>query len=160
MPTITKIKIVDNVQLREEIDSLYDQTNQIILAKWSVSIAKHILDMVGIDYNALSEIIEGFKIIELWQLGEASMHDVRQKAFKIHKLARETDNEIKKTALRVTGQAVGSGHMREHSMIASDYAIKVVGLIYSSNIDDITRERIWQLDELKKFMIHKKEKKS
>jgi hypothetical protein len=80
------------------------------------------------------------------------MHDVRQAGFKIHKIARECDSEIKKTALRVVGQAVGSGHMKEHAMVASDYAIKTIGLINSNNMEAITLEREWQLNEIKKFL--------
>ncbi len=82
MPTKPKIKIVDNNQLRAEIDELYEKTSQIDLAKWSLSIAKHILDIVGIDYNLIADIADGFQINELWQLDKAGMHDVRQAGFK------------------------------------------------------------------------------
>jgi len=91
--------------------------------------AKHILDMVGIAYTSIDEIGEGFKTNELWQAGQARMHDVRQAGFKTHKLARECADEMKKTALRVAGQAVGSGHMKEHAMVASDHAVKAIGLL-------------------------------
>ncbi|MGX8797868.1 putative immunity protein [Fusibacter sp. JL298sf-3] len=50
--------------------------------------------------------------------------------------------------MRVVGQAIGSGHMREHSMVASDDAIKVIGLVYENNMDKISQERMWQLEEL------------
>lgn len=151
MPTKVKIKIVDNSQLRAEIDELYEKMSQVDLAKWSLLLAKHILGIVDIDYNSIDEIVEGFNVNELWQVGKARMHDVRQAGFKVHKLARECDDEIKKTALRVAGQAVGSGHMREHAMVASDYAIKTIDLISSNDFEAITKEREWQLNELKKF---------
>ncbi|MEX1308059.1 MAG: putative immunity protein, partial [Eubacteriales bacterium] len=122
MPTKPKIKIADHSRIREEIDHLYETTNQVLLAKWSLSIAKHILLIADIDYQSIDVILEGFKVNEMWQSGNARIHDVRQSGFKVHKLARETENEIHKTALRVVGQAVGSGHMREHAMVASDYA--------------------------------------
>lgn len=35
------------------------------------------------------------------------------------------ENEIIKTALRTTDQAIGSGYMSEQAMLASDYAIKI-----------------------------------
>lgn len=151
MPTKVKIRIKDNNELRKEIDELYENMDQISLAKWSLSMAKHILEIADIDYKIIPEIIEGFKINELWQVQEARMHDVRQAGFKIHKVARECDSEIKKTALRVVGQAVGTGHMKEHAMVASDYAIKMIGLMSSNNIESITLERQWQLNEIKKF---------
>lgn len=149
MSTKPKIKIVDDSILREEIDNLYETTNQVLLAKWSLSIAKHILVLVGMNYESSDVILEGFEVNEMWQSGKARMHDVRQSGFKIHKLARETENEVQQTALRVVGQAVGSGHMREHSMVASDYAIKVIGLLSANDIGSITKERMWQLEELK-----------
>lgn len=151
MSTKVKIKIEDNSELRTKIDELYEKTNQVDLAKWSVLMAKHILDIVDIDYHSVEEIVNGFKVNGLWQIGEARMHDVRQAGFKIHKLARDSDSDIKKTALRVVGQAVGSGHMREHAMVASDYTIKTINLISPNDYDAITKEREWQLNELKKF---------
>ena len=152
MPTKLKIKILDNANLRDEIDGLYDEMSQIILAKWSLLIAKRILEIVDIDYNLIDEVIDGFKVNELWQVGKVRMHDVRQAGFKIHKVARVSESEIKKTALRVVGQAVSSGHMKEHAMIASDYAVKTIGLITSNDIDSVTLEREWQLSQLQRFL--------
>lgn len=152
MTTKVKIKIKDNNELREKIDELYEKISQVDLAKWSLIMAKHILNIADIDYNSIDAIVDGFIVNELWQTGNVRMHDVRQAGFKIHKIARECECEIKKTAFRVTGQAVASGHMREHAMVASDYAIKTIGLINSNDIDAITFEREWQLNELKKFL--------
>jgi hypothetical protein len=152
MATQPKIRFTDDVNIRKEIDALYETTHQIVLAKWSLSVAKHILSLVGIDYDAVDEIADGFHTNEMWQSGYARMHDVRQAGFKIHQLAREADNEIRKIALRTAGQAVGSGHMREHSMVTSDYAIKVIGLLTSNNQSAISKERNWQLNELKKII--------
>lgn len=146
-----KIKIIDDSIIRDEIYNLYEKTNQVLLAKWSLAIAKHILFLVGIDYKSVEVITEGFEINERWQAGNARMHNVRQAGLKIHKLARETDDNIHQTALRVVGQAIGSGHMGEHAMIASDYAIKAIGLLTAYDLDSITKERKWQLEELKKI---------
>ena len=97
MSTKVKIKIIDNIELRATIDELYEKMNQVDLAKWSLVLAKHILDTVNIDYSSIDEITNGFATNELWQIGKARMYDVRQSGFKIHKLARECDSEIKKT---------------------------------------------------------------
>ncbi|AQS53583.1 hypothetical protein BW727_101216 [Jeotgalibaca dankookensis] len=152
MPTRLKLKIIDNSELRKEIDERYEKMNQIDAAKWSLSIAKHILKVVNIDYEAVPEIKEGFRINELWQIKEARIIDIRQAGFKIHKLALDSELEINKTALRVVGQAVGSGHMKEHAMVASDYAVKTIGLMNSNSLESITLERKWQLNEIKKYL--------
>lgn len=162
MSTKVKIKIQDNNDLRSEIDEFYESIDQINAAKWSLSIAEHILEIVDIDYKSLEivdidyksidEIVEGFKINEMWQVGEAKVKDVRKSGFNIHKIARECNSEIKRTALRVVGHAVASAHMKEHAMVASDYAVKTIGLIYPNNMEAITLEREWQLNEIRKLL--------
>lgn len=42
--------------------------------------------------------------------------------------------------------------MHEHSMLTSDYAIKVVGLMEGNEMDLTSRERLWQLEELKRII--------
>ena len=70
------------------------------------------------------------------------MHDVGQTGFKIHALVRACASEIEKAALRWAGQAVGSGHMKEHAMVASDYAAKAVSLIGTGSMENITPKEI------------------
>jgi hypothetical protein len=150
MATKEKIRINDSSDSRKELDGLYETADQIILAKWSLNLAKHILDLAGYDYQNNKIILDGFKTNELWQIGKMRMHDVRQSGFKIHQLAKESENEIVKAALRVTGHAVASGHMPEHAMVASDYAIKFINLKFPGDNEAIKNERLWQIDELVK----------
>lgn len=151
MATRTKIKIVDNSDLRAEIDNLYEQNNQIDLAKWAIRCAKHILTLSD-DEEFDKKIIEnGFRINELWQTDNATVHEVRQAGFKIHEVARHCKSEITKNAIRACGQAISVGHMREHAMVCSDYAIKTIQLAFPDQIDKILQERKWQLHELKRY---------
>lgn len=151
MPTQVKIKIVDDSFIRNEIDQLYEKTDQVLLAKWSLKVTKHALDLAHIDYVSVELLKEAIGLNELWQVGKCSVHDVRQAGFKVHKLARESQDPIYKTALRLIGQAVASGHMSEHAMVASDYAIKLVGLMTENDLQAISRERTWQLKALKQI---------
>lgn len=48
---------------------------------------------------------------------------------------------------RVIGQAVASGHMKEHGMVASDYAIKLINLMYPCDMSKVIEERQWQLSK-------------
>ena len=47
-------------------------------------------------------------------------------------------------------------------MVASDYAVKAVNLMYSNDMDSVQRERKWQLDCLRavKNAIHKNKQKN
>ena len=70
MPTKVKITIVDNSPLRAEIDELNEKMSQVDLAKWSLLLAKHILDIAAIDYHSIDEIKKFFlvkSIIDLIQ---------------------------------------------------------------------------------------------
>ena len=72
--------------------------------------------------------------------------------FKIHEEARKCKTEIARSVLRTVGQAVGVGHMREHAMVCSGYAVKTVQLHSDNDIEKIREERIWQIKELKKML--------
>jgi len=151
MATKTKLKIIDNTSIRAEIDDLYEQTSQINLAKWAIKCAMHILSLTEFEKIDMTSIDNGLKINELWQTGNASVHEIRQAGFKIHKEAQQCKSEITKNAIRTVGQAIGVGHMREHAMVCSDYAVKTIQLAFPDHFDKITQERQWQLNELKKY---------
>jgi hypothetical protein len=151
MATKPKIKITDNHDLRSEIDKEYESADQINLARWAIICARHVLPFAKDENVDFSVIENGFGINELWQNGKATVGDVRQVGFKIHSLARKCKTEVGKNAIRTAGQAVGVGHMKEHAMVCSDYAIKTIELAFPREMDKASKEREWQLYELKKL---------
>lgn len=153
MATKTKIKIIDDDRLRSEIDELHEQTDQLTLSKWAIQCAKHVLTYLDSEDIVCSSIIQGLYINELWQEGKASVHEVRKAGFKLHDLARQCISDISKNAIRTAGHAVGVGHMREHAMVCSDYAIKTIQIAFPNQLDKITQERQWQLSTLKRFLL-------
>ena len=150
MATRVKIKIDDNSSLREELDAIYEEKTQAQLAQWALQLAKHIL--VLFDYNIASDEImqNGFSVNEAWQKGEARMYHVRQAGFKVHQLAKDCSDKGIQAAFRAAGQAIGTGHMREHAMVASDYAIKAINIKFPNDKEAVTRERYWQIETLRK----------
>ncbi|MBB1557797.1 hypothetical protein HG437_000185 [Candidatus Saccharibacteria bacterium] len=40
---------------------------------------------------------------------------------------------------------IGTGHMPEHTVVASDYAIKVISLLHPGDRAAATHERQWQV---------------
>lgn len=148
--TRVKLKICDNSEIRKQIDDLYEQVTQEVAVKWAVAMAKRILKMAKIEENNIPEVVEGFKISENYQ-GKISVFTIRQAGFKIHKLAKISNDEKEKLAFRVVGQAVSTMHMKEHAMVASDYAIKFINIMYPNDFEKITEERNWQLEKLKEI---------
>jgi len=153
MPDSTKIKITDNIALRSEIEKIASSLNQVDLSGWAVKCAMHVMHYSYIEFPSDKTIADGFQILESWQKGEATIHQVRKAGFKIHSVARECKTETAKAALRCAGQAVSTGHMREHAMICSDYAIKAIQLAFPGCVNKITDEREWQLTQLKCFVL-------
>ena len=145
METVVKIKISDDESLRKRLDNIYRTKTQVQLARWALMLAKHILEIVDFNYASNEIIQQGFAVNEAWQREEVRMHEVRQAGFQVHRLARECNDKVTQAALRVAGQAIGTGHMREHAMVASDYAIKTMNLKYPNNVDEVVKERKWQI---------------
>lgn len=142
-----KIKILDNDIIRQEIFTTISHQTQVKLSLWAIDCAIHVTRFSP-NILELEEVHSGIQTLKLWQDNKASVHEVRQAGFKIHQIARAQDNVICKFILRTLGQCVGVGHMREHAIVCSDYAIKVVQLSTDNNIIEVTTERSWQLQQL------------
>lgn len=149
-----KIKIIDDNQLRQNIEKKTHLLSQVELARWALIVAKRTLPYLENEFKNELNIENGFKINELWQHGNATVYQVRQAGFKVHEVARKCKSETARAAARSIGQAIGVGHMREHVMITSDYAIKAINLAFNNDINQVIEEREWQLQAIK-VMINK-----
>ncbi len=63
-------------------------------------------------------------------------------------MAKASGNPAVCAGLRVAGHAVAAAHMREHAMVASDYAVKVISLLHPDCMDAVRKERLWQIHHL------------
>jgi hypothetical protein len=145
-----KIKITDNPELRIELEKLVGEASHVNLANWAMRCAQHILHLSNDEPVDLILINNGFDLLDLWQKNKATVYEVRKAALKIHEEARKCKTEVNRTILRTAGHAVSVGHMREHALVCSDYAIKAIQLVAVNNSEKITEERQWQIQELKK----------
>lgn len=152
MASKPKIKIADDTEFRNEIEGNTELINQVGLAKWAISVAKYVLPYLEKEFPEDERILNGIGTNELWQKGEATVHQVRQAGFKVHEVARECKEESAKTAARAIGQAVSVGHMRGHAMMATDYAIKIINLAFNNDMEKVTQEREWQLNKLNEYI--------
>lgn len=151
MPTQPKIRIPDNPALRRRLDALCDGAGMLVLSAWAMELARRCLRAAGFHEPYPEAVEDGFRVLTARQRGEARMHDVRQAGFRIHALAREGKTPLETAALRTAGQAVGTGHMGEHAMVASDYAVRVMSLLYPGRPEAVTAERERQIQSLIKM---------
>ncbi len=147
--TKTKIRIMDDTQLRRELDREYESSTQAQSCRYALMLARHILETISYQENETIE--EGFLIDEKLLKGDAGVGDVRKASLRIHRMARGCEDPLVSAALRVCGHAVATGHMKEHAMVASDYAVRVIGLLHPDKMDEVRKERLWQIDRLKEI---------
>lgn len=146
--TNTKIRIPDEPALRERLDRECDKASHVQLCRYALGLAAHILALTRDPHPDHAALQEGFRIGGLWQKGLASVQEVRRCGFQIHQMARASGNAIARAAWRVAGHAVATAHMREHAMVASDYAVQVVSLLHPDSMDTVRKERLWQIRHL------------
>jgi hypothetical protein len=147
-----KFVFADEPALRAEIDALTERAEQVTLATWAVQCAKHVQYLLEDEFPDHPALDKGFFVLELWLKGLAQVHDVRQAGFEVHDFARRCESQTAVAAARAAGHAISVGHMREHAMVCSDYAVKAVGISSSDNASVIRHERMFQRDALRKLM--------
>ncbi|MDD3716029.1 MAG: hypothetical protein PHX07_03740 [Candidatus Marinimicrobia bacterium] len=148
MASLCKININDHAGLRKKIDALCEQSDSLDLANWAILCARRVLPLAKLCDADMQIVEDGFRINALCQAGKAGVHALRQAGFSIHRIARNYPSDTKKNALRAAGHAVGTGHMKEHAMVCSDYVIKTLELAFPGHGEIIERERTWQRDAL------------
>lgn len=144
-----KIKIDDNIILRKKLYNLYDKASQKEIFLWSMEIATKVFETLGLDKNIIFKEAKDLK--DLYLKDKVEIKEIRKLGSKIHRTAREQKSEINKIAFRVLGQAVGTGHMKEHGIISSDYSIKLINLGAPNDIAKVEAMRKWQISKLEKI---------
>ncbi|WP_425320166.1 putative immunity protein [Paenibacillus algorifonticola] len=56
---------------------------------------------------------------------------------------------MKVKVLRVMGQVAATPHVRRHALIASDYAITLINVMYPKNLEEVRKERNLHIDFLR-----------
>ena len=158
--TKAKIKISDDIGLRNELEKEYESSSQVQLCRYAMLLADHVLELADHPDRKNDVIKEGLLMNEQWQKGLVRVHEVRQASFKIHQLAKTCEDVAIRSVLRAVGHAVATAHMKEHAMVASDYAIKVIDLLHPDDLDAVRNERLWQLDTLKEIRKQKESDRS
>lgn len=131
--SVPSIRIVDDGSLRNEIVSMYNHKSYIELNIWSIKIVNHVLSIITFEKDVLNLINEGIEICKKWRIDVVRAHDIRLIGFQLHNAAKLEKDEVKKVALRTIGQAISSAHMQEHSIVASDYHIKLCNLVFKDD---------------------------
>ena len=138
------IKKLDDIpELKEELISIYETKSHQDISRYSLLLAEHVLTLANLPVN---ETIDAcFTVSRAWQRGEARFQEARQVAFALHRLAREETDPVRIKAYRTLGQIAATPHVKRHALVASDYAVKLVNLLYPKDLDEVRKEREAQI---------------
>jgi len=142
-------KIDDLPELKADLIKAFDEKchNHKAISHYGLLLAQHILDLTKI--TADETLQECFIINLQWQAGQAKFQEARQVAFKLNRLAHDEKDLIKVKVYRVFGQIAAIPHVKRHALIASDYAITLINVMYPHNLEEVRKERKIQIDLMK-----------
>jgi hypothetical protein len=140
-------KIDDIPELKNELITISELKTHIEISKYALLLAERILLVSRIERS--KAIQECFTIVTKWQNKEAKFQDALEVAGIINSLARDEKNPIKVKAMRGMGQVAATPHVRWHALVASEYAIVMINLLYPKDFDKVKEERELQIELMK-----------
>lgn len=145
IPSPYKIKILDDLSLRIKLETILNDMPQKQLAIWAITNSQGFKQYFDSKLKNDNRITESEIILKNRINGECSAYRLRQAGFSANELAKESETEISKYSARVFAQSIAVGHMRGHAIVSSDYAIKVINLIYPNSLEHVIAEREKQI---------------
>ncbi len=148
MDDVNIVKKLDDIpELKQKLIAVFDTKTHRRISNYSLLLADHILQLTN---TPKDETLEScYQVNRRWQDGEAHFQEARDIADQMHILARHETDTIRAKVLRVMGQVAVTPHVKRHALIASDYAVKVVNLLYPGNWDEVRKERELQIALMK-----------
>ena len=154
MPSPYKIKIIDDMDKRIELEQILGRLTQRELAIWARKNADRFISYIDIgDEESKNAVILKTSDILLKRIdSKISAFELRKAGFSANTLAKNSINEISKFASRVYAQAIATGHMRGHAIVSSDYAVKVINLLNNNGKIEAVNERNKQIELAKSVL--------
>lgn len=136
-------KLDDIPSLKAQLIAVFDTKTHRNVSMYGLLLVDHILQLTCMPTNETLEAC--YHINQRWQDGNAKFQEARDVAGLLFDMAREEKDPVKEKALRAIGQVAAIPHVKRHALIASDYAVKVINLLYPGNLGEIKKERELQI---------------
>jgi hypothetical protein len=145
MSDVGIIKKLDDIpSLREQLIRVFDTKTHRDVCSYGLLLVDHILQLTETPMNEAIAVC--YSVNRRWRDGEANFQEARNVAGLILDMAREEKDPIKEKALRVIAQVAAIPHVKRHALIASDYAVKAINLMFPSDMDEVRKERVLQIE--------------
>lgn len=148
MGNVGIIKKIDDIpELKDELIAVFESKSKKDISRYGLLLVQHVLSLANVEpCDAINECID---VNIRWQEGKATYQETRQAAAMIPDLARTEEDPVKAKVLRVMGQVALIPHVKRHALIASDYAVTLINLIYPKNLEEVRKERNIQIELMK-----------
>jgi hypothetical protein len=148
MSNVGIIKKIDDIpELKDELIAVFETKSKKEISHYGLLLVQHVLSLTNVQpCDAINECID---ISRKWQEGKATYQETRQAAAMIPDLAREEKDPVKAKVLRIVGQVTLIPHVKRHALIASEYAITLINLMYPKNLEEVRKEREIQINLMK-----------
>lgn len=145
MSNVGIIKKIDDIpELKDELILVFESKSKRDISHYGLLLVQHVLSFTNVQpCDAINKCID---ISRRWQEGKATYQETRQAVAMIPDLARAEKDPIKAKVLRVVGQITLIPHVKRHALIASEYAITLINLIYPGNLEEVSKERKIQIE--------------
>jgi hypothetical protein len=148
MSNVGIIKKIDDIpELKDELIAVFESKSKKDTSHYGMLLVQHVLSLTNVQpCNAINECID---VSKRWQEGKAIYQETRQAAAMIPDLARVEKDPVKAKVLRVVGQVTLIPHVKRHALIASEYAITLINLMYPKDLEEVRKERKIQIELMK-----------
>jgi len=149
MSNVGIIKKIDDIpELKDELIVVFESKSKKDISRYGLLLVQHVLSLTNVQpCDAINECID---ISRKWQEGKATYQETRQAAAMMPDLARAEKDPVKDKVLRVVGQVTLIPHVKRHALIASEYAITLINLMYPKNLEEVRKERKIQIELMKR----------
>ena len=148
MGNVGIIKKIDDIpELKDELIAVFESKSKKEISRYGLLLIQHVLNLSNLEpCDAINECID---VSRRWQEGKATYQETRQAAAMIPDLARTEKDLVKAKVLRIMGQVTLIPHVKRHGLIASDYTITLINLMYPKNLEEVRKERKIQIELIK-----------
>lgn len=140
-------KIHDIPELKKELIEVFESKNKMDISRYGICLVEHVISLSNV--QVCDEIKQCIEVSRRWQEGEASYKETRQAAALIPDLARAEKDPVKAKVWKIVGQVTLIPHVKRHALIASDYAITLINVMYPNNLEEVRKERKIQIELMK-----------
>ncbi len=136
-------KMDDIPALKAKLIAAFEEKSHKQISRYGLWLAEHILTLT---HTLRDPAIDAcFEVNQRWQAGQAKFQEARDVADVLLRLAAAEKDPVRVKVLRVIAQVAAIPHVKRHALIASDYAVTLINLLYPQDMDAVRQEREAQI---------------